>query len=310
MCKPWFSIHKINTFLTLVQKLPMFLHLGCQVCCSLTRIWRRQQTKPMWTQELWMHIIEINIYNDMDIEWVNSTSPSPSALWVQPTFLLWVLIASHVTQRKAPQKIQATRTCSKSKTFKISWMNPEGQSGGVKAVCVRFSSRLGVLGAGEAWMSVSLITGIGEKVRPSRLTTPTLPSLCVLIPLCVCNFHILICVRRCVCLCVCGGEVGVGRARGRNWFSAEGEEMRRKRKMAEGREVWEEQEERKKGRGGRGWRRGWKGLKLVWKMRRGVNEVELRWRKWREEMEEVDKGARGRSWDGDGKDWGRGEDRE
>lgn len=64
-------------------------------------------------------------------------------------------------------------------------------------------------------MSVSLITGIGEKVRPSRLTTPTGGSaMCVCV--CefhraypsVCVFHILIYI--CVCVCVCDKGRGGG----------------------------------------------------------------------------------------------------
>lgn len=133
-------------------------------------------------------------------------------------------------------------------------------------MCVRFRSGLSVLGAGEVWMSVSLITGIGEKVRPSRLTTARGGSACVYvwiwvhIPMCLSYSYLCLSVRRCVYLCVCVWWRGrVGQAWGRNWFSGEGEEMRRKRKMAEGRGGWEEQEERNRGRIEGEWNGGVKG---------------------------------------------------
>lgn len=69
-------------------------------------------------------------------------------------------------------------------------------------------------------MSVSLITGIGEKVIRSRLTTPTGQSVCVCVCascvfdfVCVCVIYICICLqKKCVfaCKCVCDIKRGRG----------------------------------------------------------------------------------------------------
>lgn len=78
-------------------------------------------------------------------------------------------------------------------------------------------------------MSVSLITGIGEKVNPSRLTTPRGGRECVCVCACVCKRMCAHeCISQCVfvcfififafecekvCVCVGGGsEGGVGQA--------------------------------------------------------------------------------------------------
>lgn len=64
-------------------------------------------------------------------------------------------------------------------------------------------------------MSVSLITGIGEKVSPSRLTTPR-------VYVCGCVIHIPICLAKsCVCVCACAclsvaAKRDVDHAQGRN----------------------------------------------------------------------------------------------
>ncbi len=76
-------------------------------------------------------------------------------------------------------------------------------------------------------MSVSLITGIGEKVNPSRLTTPKGECVCVLVFAKACVYFISYCVFACfiflfvvwcekVCMCVCGGKGGAVQAWGRN----------------------------------------------------------------------------------------------
>lgn len=87
------------------------------------------------------------------------------------------------------------------------WLSVSNREG---EVCM---FRLGpsILRAGEAWMSVSLITGIGEKVSPRRLTTPMWDCVCAGANLCVCVWVPLwdsylrydkVCVSQWVCVAV------------------------------------------------------------------------------------------------------------
>jgi len=111
-------------------------------------------------------------------------------------------------------------------------------------VCVWFRSGLSVLGLWRFECQVSLITGIGEKVSRSRLTTPVGWGVCALgfgrvcvclsaygnVCMCVSYSYLSVNMRVCVCVCVM--------ASARPWAEidspAKGEEMRRGKKKKNG----------------------------------------------------------------------------
>lgn len=179
------------------------------------------------------------------------------------------------------------------------------QKGAVKALYVfawvcSSRSGLSVLGAREVWMSVSLITGIGEKVSPSRLTTQREWCVCVQdvciwvhMTMCVYVFHILICVQvwKGVSVAVKGG---VGHAWGKNWFSGEGKEMRRKKKWHKVARCEKSRRKEKTGSGRRMRNRWSEGETNEWRVEvwGGVGEIELALKKERVEKKDKGKGAR------------------